>query len=200
MPLEKWKSLFQNRDHSHGIVTIRTDRAVSPRTGEAHDFFVLETPPWVNIIPVTFDRRVVMVRQYRHGTGDVTLEIPGGIVEQEDTPESAAIRELEEETGYTSSSVSLLGAVHPNPAIQDTICYTFLASNAVRVGGQCLDEKEDIEVVLFPLEDIPSLILNGDITHALVLAAFYRFYMELPAESLETAVANPGPFSKLLDK
>ncbi|MFO8090300.1 MAG: NUDIX hydrolase [Desulfatiglandaceae bacterium] len=197
---EKWKSLFQSRDNSHGIVTIRTDRAVSPRTGDAHDFFVLETPPWVNIIPVTADRRVVMVRQYRHGTGEVTLEIPGGIVEKEDSPESGALRELEEETGYTSSSVSLLGAVHPNPAIQDTVCYTYLALNAIRVGEQRLDEKEDIEVVLRPLEDIPSLILKGYITHALVLAAFYRFYMELPAERLETAIANPCSSLKLLDK
>jgi ADP-ribose pyrophosphatase len=198
MPPEKWKSLFQTWDDSHGIVTIRTDRAVSPRTGEAHDFFILETDSWVNVIPVTADHRVVMVRQYRHGTGEVTLEIPGGIVEKEDTPESAALRELKEETGYTASSLSLLGAVHPNPAIQDTVCYTFLASNVVCMGEQRLDEKEDIEVVLYPLEKIPSLIRKGDITHALVLAAFYRFYMELPAERREKILEKPGLSSKLL--
>jgi ADP-ribose pyrophosphatase len=194
MTPEKWKRLFQRRDHSHGIVTIRTDRAVSPKTGDAHDFFVLETPPWVNVIPITHDRRVVMVRQYRHGTGDVTLEIPGGTVDDGDSPQSAAIRELEEETGYTSSSVSLLGAVHPNPAIQDTVCYTFLAPNALRIGEQRLDEKEDIEVVLHPLEDIPALIRNGEITHALVLAAFYRFYMELQAGRREPG--RPDPFGR----
>ena len=175
---EKWKCLYRTRDHSYGIVTVRTDRAVSPRTGEAHDFFVLETPDWVNIIPVTPDHRVVLVRQYRHGTGRLTLEIPGGLVDDGDTPESAAVRELGEETGYTSPRVSLLGTVHPNPAIQDTVCHTYLALDAVRASEPSLDDTEDIEVVLRPIESIPGLIRRGEITHALVLAAFYRFYME----------------------
>lgn len=175
---EKWKCLHQSRDRSHGIFTIRTDRAVSPRTGECHDFFVLETPVWVNIIPLTPDRRVVMVRQYRHGTGQVTLEIPGGIVEEGDSPETAALRELREETGYSSSRISLLGTVHPNPAIQDTVCFTYLALDAVHAAEPDMDEKEDIQVVLHPLADIPGMIRNGDITHALVLAAFYRFYLK----------------------
>ena len=182
MPPGKWTRLYQRLDHSYGIVTIRSDRAVSPRTGRPHDFFVLETPPWVNIIPITPDRRVVLVRQYRHGTGRVTLEIPGGLVEDGDSPESAAARELKEETGYESPRISLLGEVHPNPAIQDTVCYTYTAMDAVCVSEPSPDEKEDIEVVLRPLRKIPELIRRGEITHALVLAAFYRFYMERDGE------------------
>jgi ADP-ribose pyrophosphatase len=119
-----------------------------------------------------------MVRQYRHGTREITLEIPGGLVEHQDDPETAALRELHEETGYTAASATPLGYVHPNPAIQNNRCYTFMAEDCAPAGGQQQDEKEDIEVVLIPLHDIPRLIRAGVITHALVIAAFYRYYME----------------------
>jgi 8-oxo-dGTP pyrophosphatase MutT (NUDIX family) len=119
-----------------------------------------------------------LIRQYRHGIREITLEIPGGLVEQNDTPETAAIKELHEETGYRESQIVPLGNVHPNPAIQNNACYTFLATNVFLAGNQEQDEKEDIEVLLRPLPEIPRLIREGEITHALVLAAFYRFYME----------------------
>ena len=178
MPPGKWKVISRDRDRSHEIVTVRTDRAVSPRTGISRDFFILETPPWVNIIPVTPERMVVLIRQYRHGTGEVALEIPGGMVEAGDTPESAALRELKEETGYAPGRIWTLGSVRPNPAIQDTVCHTYLAADVVRVSEPALDEGEDIEVVLTPLAEIPGLIRRGEISHALVIVAFYRFYME----------------------
>jgi 8-oxo-dGTP pyrophosphatase MutT (NUDIX family) len=125
-----------------------------------------------------------MVRQYRHGTRSITLEIPGGLVEHMDTPEETAIKELREETGYKASEMIPLGSVHPNPAIQNNQCYTFLAKNVFLAGEQQQDEKEDIEVLLRPLSEIPRLIREGEITHSLVLAAFYRFYMEYDAGHL----------------
>lgn len=119
-----------------------------------------------------------MIAQYRHGIQGVTLEIPGGLVEQGDTPEGAARRELREETGYSADEIIALGCVHPNPAIQNNACYTYLARDVVLAGSQEQDDKEDIEVVLQPLSKIPRLISEGAITHSLVIAAFYRFYME----------------------
>jgi len=126
-----------------------------------------------------------MVRQYRHGTRSVTLEIPGGLVENNDTPEEAAVKELREETGYQTSEMILLGSVQPNPAIQDNQCYTFLAKDVFLAGEQQQDDKEDIEVLLCPISEIPRLIREGEITHSLVLAAFYRFYMEYDSGDLE---------------
>jgi ADP-ribose pyrophosphatase len=99
-------------------------------------------------------------------------------VEESDSPEHAARRELIEETGYKASEMQLLGNVHPNPAFLTNRCYTFVAKGVSLVKEQEQDEKEDIEVVVRPLEQIPELIRDGEITHALVLAAFYRFYME----------------------
>ena len=178
MPPKPWKLISSDRKASFRIFDLRIDRACSPRTDKAYDFYILETTAWVNVIPLTPRNEVILIRQYRHGTQEVTLEIPGGIVEAKDSPGIAARRELLEETGYEASEMVPLGFVHPNPAFLNNRCYTFLAKEARKVGKQAQDEKEDIEVVLRPLADIPHLIQKGEITHALVLAAFYRFYME----------------------
>jgi len=181
MGVEPWKIVSSKKDESYRVFNLRTDRAVSPRTGREHSFFILESSSWVNVIPLTTQNEVILVRQYRHGRRDITLEIPGGLVEKADTPKEAAERELYEETGYRASETTLLGSVHPNPAIQNNECYTFLARGVFPAGRQHQDEKEDIEVLVRPLDEIPGLIREGEITHALVLAAFYRFYMEYQA-------------------
>lgn len=178
MSPKHWEIISSTQDNSYRVFALRTDRARSPRTGNEHDFFILESSSWINVIPLTAHDEVVLVKQYRHGIRDVTLEIPGGLVEMNDTPETAAQRELYEETGYEAEEMILLGSVHPNPAIQCNRCFTYVARGACKTGRQQQDEKEDIQVVLRPLKDIPVLIRDGEITHALVLAAFYRFYME----------------------
>lgn len=180
MPLKPWKRITSERDKSYPIFDIRIDRALSPRTGMAHDFYVLESMDWINVIPLTPANEVVLIRQYRHGLGDMTLEIPGGIIEPRDTPQEAARRELQEETGYRGSDMQLIGFVLPNPAFLNNRCYTCVARDVFPAGEQSQDEKEDIEVLLRPLKDIPRIIRSGEITHALVLAAFYRFYAEYP--------------------
>lgn len=171
-----WKLISSRAKEYYKIFNIRTDRALSPRTKKEHDFYILESSDWVNVLPLTPAKEVVLIRQYRHGIRQVTLEIPGGIVEEGDSPEKAARRELFEETGYRAAKMRFLGRVHPNPAFLDNWCHTFLAEEACLAGDQAQDEKEDIEVVLCPLEEIPGLIREEKITHALVLVAFYLFF------------------------
>lgn len=184
MSIKPWKRLSSRIDHSFKIFNLRTDRALSPRTNMEHNFYILESRDWVNVIPLTDQNEVILIRQYRHGIGSITLEIPGGIVEAGDSPEESARRELLEETGYRDSGMILLGSVHTNPAFLNNRCYTYLARDVFPSGDQNQDEKEDIEIVIRSLEDIPRLIRRGEITHSLVLAAFYRFYMEYqPMES-----------------
>ena len=178
MSPKAWKRISSRINESDGIFNLRIDRALSPRTGQEHDFYVLESRDWVNVIPITEKREVVLIQQYRHGIRGITLEIPGGIVEPHDSPEETARRELLEETGYGGSEMVLLGHVRPNPAFLNNRCYSYIARDVVLEREQDLDEKEDIGVVLRPLDDIPGLIRNGTITHSLVVAAFYRFYME----------------------
>ncbi|MBW1998555.1 MAG: NUDIX hydrolase [Deltaproteobacteria bacterium] len=176
MPPRPWDLIWSKPGESLKIFNIRTDRARSPRTNKEHDFYILESLDWVNVVPLTPENEVVLIRQYRHGIRQVTLEIPGGIVDQGDSPEKAAWRELYEETGYRASKMTFLGRVHPNPAFLNNWCHTFLAEKTYLAGEQAQDEKEDIEVVLLPLEEIPLLIKEEKITHALVLVAFYHFF------------------------
>lgn len=144
----------------------------------AHAFYVLHPADWVNVIPITAAGEVLLIKQFRHGICDVTLEIPGGMVDQEDSDSmAAAMRELREETGYTSQEVILLGRNHPNPAIQSNVCHTYLALNCESRFKPQFDSNEYVEICPTPIAEIPQLIQSGTISHALVIVAFH--YLEL---------------------
>ena len=155
------------------IFRLEKHRLISPRTGAELDFFVLNCPDWCNIVPLTDDNDVVMVKQRRHGIGEETLELPGGMVDPTDkSPLEAAARELFEETGYRANSVEPIGVIAPNPAFLTNRCHSFLARGAKLEGEIHLDGGEDIEVVKVPLAEIPDRIKSGEICHALVVVAF----------------------------
>ncbi len=189
-PPKPWKVVASKLERRFRIFNIRTDASVSPRTGRTHEFFILESAPWVNVIPLTAKEEVVLVRQYRHGIRQNTLEIPGGLVDPGDTPDRAALRELREETGYSGSDPRHIGAVHPNPAILDNVCHTYVVSDVQPNHSQAMDDREDIEVLLRPLADIPGLIADGSIDHALVLCAFLYFFQRDRTDLLATCGAG----------
>jgi ADP-ribose pyrophosphatase len=137
-------------------------------------FWRIECPDWINVIPLTGAGEVVLVRQFRHGIGADTLEVPGGQMDPGDaTPHEAARRELLEETGYAGDDWTPLGWVHPNPAILSNRCHSFLARGVRPVAPIRNDPNERTEVELAPLSEIPRLIGEGRITHGLVLNAFH---------------------------
>jgi 8-oxo-dGTP pyrophosphatase MutT (NUDIX family) len=175
--IKPWPVVRSRSKESYRVFSIRTDIARSPRTGKQHDFFIIESNDWVNIIPLTDDDQVIMVRQFRHGSRRITLEIPGGLVDPEDSPKKAAARELLEETGYRAKKWLKIGVVNPNPALFSNRCYTFLAKDLKKVSDPSPDQTEDIEVVLIPLSEIPGLIRKGKIDHAIVITAFAHYFL-----------------------
>lgn len=174
--VEDWKKLDSQHMADYRIFTVRQDKRLSPRTGREHAFFILDTGDWINVIPVTPQGKVVLIHQFRHGTGQVTIEIPGGMVDEDDgDPAVAAQRELLEETGYTAEEIIHIGSVEPNPAFLNNQCHTYLALGARWVQSPQFDGAEDIAVEEVDLAEIPELIRNGRIAHALVVAAFYHY-------------------------
>lgn len=172
MPGKSWTLLNTRQVTDHKIFTVTEDSYLFVPTSRERPFVRLCCPPWVNIIPVTAEGEVVLVRQYRHGVREITLEIPGGMVDPNEDPAVAARRELLEETGYDSDELRLLGSVWPNPAIQDNLCYFYLAEDAKRVAEPQPDPFERFEIVTVPLSEIPELIAKGEIRHSLVITAF----------------------------
>ncbi len=176
--IEEEAKLIWKRERSEQVADcrvfkVRRDYSADPRGGRAHDFYVIEAPDWINIIPLTGDGRVVLIEQYRHGTREVSLEIPGGMVDAGESPRDAAARELLEETGYEAGEVGLLGQPRPNPAIQDTWIHTFVARGVERRGEPSNAGTEQTIVRTVPLDGIPSLIAEGKITHSLVVVGFH---------------------------
>lgn len=171
-----WKLKSTKPLHDYRIFRTRSDTRVSPRTGKEHEFYVLESPDWVNIVAVTDAEEIVLINQFRHGICGTVLEIPGGMIDDGEEPKLSAQRELLEETGYTSNEFIEIGNVHPNPALFDNICYTFLAKSAKKIREPEFEGTEDIETILYPSKDIMELIQSGEISHSLVLNALF-FYM-----------------------
>ena len=191
--MQPWESIEERDEGDFSVFSVRRKRMRSPMSGRAADFYVVDAPDWVNVVPVTPGGEVVCVRQYRPGTDEVTLEIPGGMIDESETPAAAARRELREETGYAADEWTALGAVDPNPAIQSNCCHTFLAAGATAEHAPAPDATEELTLERVPLADTGALVRDGRIRHALVVVAFHLLnqYVETrPADALPWPAEN----------
>jgi ADP-ribose pyrophosphatase len=157
----------------HGV--FRVERLVYEETPLPRDIFVFACPDWCNVVAETESGELVLVWQYRFGTDEMSLEVPGGVIDPGEEPLAAAQRELKEETGYEAESFELLSVVEPNPALQGNRCFTYLARGARLAGATAFDELEDLETLLVPKADVEGLIDDGAITHALVVVALEAY-------------------------
>ena len=174
----KWKQLDSKEIFRTGFFRLRADRCEMPDGRVMPGYYVMEFPNWVNIVPVTDDNQIVLVEQYRHATGEVVLEIPGGAMHMgsDADPKQAALRELMEETGYVPEDVRLLQRHRPNPAMQNNYMYTYIGFGCRKQGEPTPDPYEDIRVVTKPIGELPEMLLSGEINHSIVVASLlYAF-------------------------
>jgi len=170
-----WEVLEEEHLQHCKVFDVHRATMKSPITGEPHPFYRIESPDWVNVVALTPDDALVMVRQFRHGSRVVTLEIPGGLVDPGESAPEAAARELLEETGYRAGRLEDLGSLNPNPALFANRVHMQLALDCVRVGEIQNSSTEHTTVELLPLAALPDTLRRGEIDHALVVAALHAF-------------------------
>ena len=170
---DTWKRNKSDEVADCRVFKVRKDYCRRDSDGAEATFFVVENPDWVNIIALTKNEEVVLIEQFRHGTEEIILEIPGGMVDAGESHIITAARELAEETGYAPGEMILLGKSRPNPAIQNNWMYHYLALGCEKTGDTSFDEHESVVTKLSPTAAIENMIADGTITHSLVVAAFH---------------------------
>ena len=176
MKKSTWKLLRSEQGKNLIIAKVRFDTWQNPRNGVEIKATVLDTPDWVNIVALTPEGKILLVKQFRLGIAALTTETPAGVVEEGEDPQDAAIRELAEETGYTTDDWSYLGWVEPNPAFQNNHCHQFLAKNVVRTQNVNQDDGEDVGFCEMTLDEIKEEIKAGRMRNSLSLLTLSRVF------------------------
>lgn len=175
----KWKMLSSRYVYDDRWFKARADSCEFPDGRIIEPYYVVELPDWCNTIVVTREERIILVRQYRYPVDQITYELPGGVIEKGESPIDAARREMEEETGYTSTDISFLMKLAPNPAINNNTAYFFLARNAVPTVSQNPDAFEDIDRVSFSKEEIWQLLQENKLQHGVQIGPLYQALLAL---------------------
>jgi ADP-ribose pyrophosphatase len=174
-----WKKLSSHYIHKGPWATLRSDKCLMPGGHIVEDYYVLEYNNWVNAVAITEDNKVLMTYQYRHAAGIVSLEIPGGVIEEDELPEAALRRELLEETGYQFDDFELLCTVYANPSTANNKTFCYLAKGGKKVQEQMLDDQEEIIIQTFTIEEVKQLLAENKIAQALHCTGLFYALMKL---------------------
>jgi ADP-ribose pyrophosphatase len=170
--VDLWQKGKRKLRGNYRIFKVYEQELFHPVSKQKYSAFIIDSQTWVNIVPITPDLKVIMVKQYRFGSDTISLEVPGGLVEPGEDPAAAAKRELLEETGFEGNVIKI-GEASPNPALHPFKCHMFLALDVQQLGPQTLDPNEVLDIEYIPLAEIPEYIRAGKINHSLVMNAFY---------------------------
>jgi len=174
-----WKVLSSEYLTKHRYFTARKDKCETPEGKIIDEYFVVELPTTVCAVALDEEENVLMVKQYRHPVKKTLLEVPGGFIDEGETPEQAMLRELQEETGYEFSFIKNVGKIAANPGVLDNYTYLFLAKGGKKTGEQKLDKNEEIEIEKISVSELKSLFLENKIEQALHAMCIFYALLEL---------------------
>ena len=177
--LSEWKRLSDDLYSDCRIFEVRKRKFHRVSDQKEGDFFVLDTNDWAIVLAVTKNEEIVLVRQFRFGTEDFSLEPPGGVVDKGESPFLAGKRELQEETGFTGKRAQVIGSVFPNSAIMSNRCHFLFVEEVEKTSVTSFDPNEELETVLVPLSEIKDLVKKGAITHSIALNGIFHLLLHL---------------------
>ena len=175
--MEKWEIQKRKTDYQNSLFNIRKLECLYNKNNVQHDFFVIDTFNWINVIALTPDGKFILVKQHRLGTDEISIETPGGVIDEGESPEACAVRELREETGYTGKSVHLLKSLWVNPAIMSNRINFFLIEDCELSALQELDEAEDIDVITVTADELSGMIRNGEFNHSIAVTGLGLYFL-----------------------
>lgn len=179
MEILKWQKLASTYLVKERWATLRVDTCKLQNGVIKDDYYVLEYPNWVNAVALTKENKIILVRQYRFAADIISLEIPGGVIDDGEDPETAIVRELQEETGYSFESCELIATLYPNPATSTNKTFTYLLKGGTITHEQHLDEHEILNVEEYTVEEVKQLLKENKIDQALHVAGLHYGLMYL---------------------
>jgi len=175
--LEKWEIRSRKTDYENRIFRMNKLDCHLHKKNVENDFYVIDTFNWINVVALTTDGKFILVKQHRLGTDEISIETPGGVIDDGENPEDCAVRELREETGYAGKSVHLLKSLWVNPAIMSNRISFYFIDGCELTASQELDEAEDIEVVTVTIDELTGIIRSGELTHSIALNGLALYFL-----------------------
>ncbi len=161
----------------HPFIKIEELKVRHPTEDRTKIYSIVHHSDWVNVVAETEDKKVILVNQWRAGINDFSIEVPGGKIDEGESPITAGIRELEEETGYTltsESNVISLGYVDANPAIQDNKMHYVFVNNVKKTKETNFDDMELVETDAYDKEKVSVMLATGQIRHSYSVLALHK--------------------------
>jgi len=181
--MEKWEIRTNKTDYKNRLFTMRNLECFHNEKNVQNDFYVIDTFNWINVIALTTDGKFILVKQHRLGTDEISIETPGGVIDEGENAEECAVRELREETGFIGKSVHLLKSLWVNPAIMSNRISFYFIDGCESSASQELDDAEDIEVITVTADEIAGMISDGTFSHSIAVTGLGLYFLSMHNKS-----------------